>query len=455
MARTTNPDYTAVPSRDHDKIVKDGLASCMESQRFPGKPVLTPAMEKQAELPCRDMPGLNLFSVHRTRHAAYIASYSAAASHVSERLGHDNPVAKAMERYFDVSPRITLAAPCAKAEDHRVQPVPLVEVAKTIIADISRDDEPSSEDIALIPTTFMAATCAPHKLQHEISQVQHKVALARLTRQVNLPEQTRLKSCAQRGASMLFQVRPTEFRMQVPNEVMSHKLRLYLGCPQLAKFSAEQARKCRMCKNYKDIVSAPQHIVNCGVGGGPQVRHNGLRDTFQSMFRSAHLPTRVEVRAELPHTGIGGPDLEVADFPQAGQTTIFDVSVVNPVQDHFLHSAGGTALVAANSREREKVNTYRKTAERMGARIIPLVFEATGAFGTDTLKTVANFSKLYKQKNGEEFGPCSSAVFPATDPAIYWKHILAVSFAKGTYDMSVYIDRAGHQSSAASGPRRR
>ena len=113
------------------------------------------------------------------------------------------------------------------------------------------------------------------------------------------------------------------------------------------------------------------------------------------------------------------------------------------------------ALVAANSREREKVNTYRKTAERMGARIIPLVFEATGAFGTDTLKTVANFSKLYKQKNGEEFGPCSSAVFPATDPAIYWKHILAVSFAKGTYDMSVYIDRAGHQSSAASGPRRR
>src|SRR4051812_22210042 len=94
-------------------------------------------------------------------------------------------------------------------------------------------------------------------------------------------------------------------RIQEKKRSHTGKLALYLGCSPLlssSKFSAEQAStECRSesCHFEKDRVLAPQHISNCGVGGGPQRGHDMIRDVFAHMFRSAHLPTRQEVRAEL------------------------------------------------------------------------------------------------------------------------------------------------------------
>jgi len=269
---------------------------------------------------------------------------------------------------------------------------------------------------------------------------------------VNQAEQTHLTSCAQEGATLLFQVTPSEPRFTVTNEEFAHKVRLHLRCPQLAKYSAEQAAKCKSCHFLKDNISAPQHIVNCGVRGGPQLRHDNVRDTFQSMFRSGHFHVRTEVRAELPHTGNGGPDLQVTDFPSNGQLTLYDVSVINPIQKQYIATGCAKGLVAAAARGKQKIEEYRKTAEAIGGRIVPLIFETTGAFGTETKQTIHSFAKRYQEKFGEDQSPSGSAVFPATDPSVYWKHMLAVTLAKGNYAMSLCIDRAGISSSAAGGP---
>ena len=226
--------------------------------------------------------------------------------------------------------------------------------------------------------------------------------------------------------------------MCVSNQEFAYKVATFLASPALATFAANRSSKCSACNFSTDPVTASQHSLNCGRGGGPQRRHDMLRDAFASMFKSAHLPTRIEVRAELPGSGNGGPDIVVQDFPNAGQTTLFDVSVINPVQNHLLARSAAKGLAAAEQREKEKIDKYRATAEATGARLTPLVFETSGAMGQHTITTINSFSHCYATRVGTA-PPNSLAVHPATAPASYWKHIFAVTHAKGSYAMHAAI----------------
>ena len=122
------------------------------------------------------------------------------------------------------------------------------------------------------------------------------------------------------------------------------------------------------------------------------------------------------------------------DFPNPGQSTIFDVAVINPVQKSMLSRAAGKGLHAASIKEKDKVSVHRKTAEATGARIAPLIFETSGAFGQTSMDILNTFGHYYNNKFGQQ--PLSSlAVFPATIPSVHWKHIIAVAHAKGTFAM--------------------
>jgi len=309
-------------------------------------------------------------------------------------------------------------------------------IANRVIADLTRypEAQPTEEQIAVIPTSFENIPTAPMKLQQHITHIQYKVDRHSMMSKMTQVEQTLLTSCAQTGASLLFQIIPSEPRMQVTNDEFAHKMAQYLNCPALGLFSATQSSKCRSCGFITDSVLAPQHFLNCPRGGGPQRRHDTIRDVFASMFRSGHLPTRIEVRAELPHSGQGGPDIVVQDFPNPGQTTLFDVAIINPVQKHLLSKAAGKGLHAASIKEKEKVDSHRRTADAMGARIAPLIFETSGAFGQTSLDTINSFGHHYVTKFGQQ-PPSGLAVFPATIPSVYWKHIIAVAHTKGTYAM--------------------
>jgi hypothetical protein len=338
-----------------------------------------------------------------------------------------------MQSFFRETPCIREGRDVVETTDSRIKPASMSAIATYISKAVSA--VASDEELRLIPGTFDEVVAAPRQLQKLLTRLLHKADLAALRGQLSLAEQSHLKSCAQRGASLLFQVIPSEPRLQVNNDEFSHALTLHLGCPLLAKFSAEQASKCKSCGFTKDPVLAPQHICNCGTGGGPQRRHDMLRDVFVHMFRSAHLPTRQEVRAELPHTGNGGPDVLVSDFPLPGQTTMFDVSVINPVQKQFFPRAASVGLVAAASRAKDKLASYAKTAGATGYRAVPLVFETTGAFGPEVLDCLTSFNTIYESKFGKGHSPSASAVHPATIPSVYWKQVLATTHAKGTYAM--------------------
>ena len=128
----------------------------------------------------------------------------------------------------------------------------------------------------------------------------------------------------------------------------------------------------------------------------------------------------------------------VQDFPNPGQTTFFDVSVINPVQNHLLARTATKGLTAAETREKEKIDKYRKMAEAAGARITPLVFETSGAMGQHTITTINSFAHCYTSKIGT-IPPNPLAVYPASTPAPYWKHTFAVAHAKGSYAIHAAI----------------
>jgi hypothetical protein len=401
-------------------------------------------MRPQSQLPFK-LGGLGLPSAQHTRHAAHLASF-VDASRTLGILDPSHPVHTALQAFWDETPSIGFPH-IVHTRDHRTTPASLHNIANTVKEHLTRiPDVTPPEDLAIVPTSFLQAISAPTKLQHLLTEKQQKVDRAALMRSLSQAGQARITSCSQYGASLIFVLTPSEPRMQVSNDEFAYKLATHLGCPALSKFIAQQAAKCASCGFTTDPVQAPQHAFNCGVGGGPQRRHDLLRNIFASMYRSAHLPTRIEVRAELPESGQGGPDVYVEDYPSAGQKTMFDVAVVNPIQRHFLSTAIGRGLHAAHAKETEKINDHRKTADAIGGRIVPLVFETTGAFGQRTMDALTQFAFVYANRMGASHPPSATAVYPATKPATYWSHILAATHVKGTY----YTFRASTPSSGVS-----
>lgn len=435
MTRVSNPDLTSAAAIEQDRMAADVLDGMLKGPATPYVSSLTDRMTKQAQLPFRH-GGLGLVSLQRTRHAAHLASFAAAVKTL-EHLGGDHPTMRKLDTFFAETPCISPSVDTVPTVDHRTRPMTMEAIAEKLKSDLERGQPhgpiPRADGTA-VPQRFEDVIATPSNLQHCITTKQHRADFSTLLHKGTTAQQAHLTSCAQAGASLPFQTIPTEKRMQVSNDEFAFKLTSYLDCPELAKYSVQQARRCKACGFRTDAISAAQHVHNCCVRGGLQRRHDIIRDTFQAMFRSGHLHTRIEVRAELPHSGQGGPDVVVHDFPNPGQTTLYDVALINPVQSQYLSKGATKGLVAADAKEKSKVDHHRKTAEAAGARIVPLIFETTGAFGRRSTETINTFAHHYTTKFGPT-PPSDVAVYPATKPAVYWKQVLAMALVKGSYAM--------------------
>ena len=159
--------------------------------------------------------------------------------------------------------------------------------------------------------------------------------------------------------------------------------------------------QCSACPAVSDIMG--DHAVSCGWGGGERIfRHNMLRDCLFTTCATACLGPRKEDRALIPGTNARPADIFLPGW-SGGKDTALYVTVVNPLQQQYLHQSAvtpGHALVKAHDR---KMATHWENCRAAGIVFQPLAIDTLGAWGESTIKEVKKIGcALARQTGGEE-----------------------------------------------------
>ena len=150
--------------------------------------------------------------------------------------------------------------------------------------------------------------------------------------------------------------------------------------------------QCAACPAVSDIMG--DHAVSCGWGGERIFRHNMIRDCLFTTCATACLGPRKEVRALIPGTDARPADIFLSGW-SGGKDTALDVTVVNPLQQQYLHPSAvtpGHALVKAHDR---KMATHWENCRAAGIVFQPLAMDTFGAWGESTAEQPILCSGLY------------------------------------------------------------
>ena len=127
-----------------------------------------------------------------------------------------------------------------------------------------------------------------------------------------------------------------------------------------------------------------------------------IRDCLFTTCAQACLGPTKEDRALIPGTDARPADIFLPGW-SAGKDTALDVTVVNPLQQQYLHQSAvtpGHALVKAHDR---KMATHWENCRAAGIVFQPLPLDTFGAWGESTIKEVKKIgSALARQTGGEE-----------------------------------------------------
>ena len=345
MTRSSHPSLVLEAAQTHDKAVKSVLATVLPEC---SNATVTPDMAKQASLPLR-MGGLGLTSAVATSTGAYIASFGDAARTVSSRC--DAESLACLQRFFaydwpkpsthpappkprpaaaddgggggggggdsrgdggrgmsaggakrsageTVSSSSSKQEPAAPTTAQEVRPRRTYRSVKQLLDGLHAKWEKSagapgvSAGIARAPRTFddllsfkRDAALAPG-LQHALTSVQHLIDLNSLKGK-SAAASSRLTSLGQKGAPDVFVAVPSDQHLELDDDALALKVALTLGCPATSNFSAQQATSCKCRSCGPSCVTPSQHILNCRLGGAPQLRHDAVKEEINQMFRRA------------------------------------------------------------------------------------------------------------------------------------------------------------------------
>ena len=176
------------------------------------------------------------------------------------------------------------------------------------------------------------------------------------------------------------------------------------------------------------------------------LNHNRVRDIICEMYRSLRVDAKTEVRglyAQLTSYGEYKPAdvLVPASAMGAGDAQALDVAITDPTGKVAVQRLSHRQpLKAAEIRHKDKMSTHRKALAVAGANglpftKVPLVFETTGAMGTETQKWWKEISRLEKDQRG--LGETTSRkdlgldwTFTANGLASYWLQSISMSMAR-------------------------
>ena len=263
------------------------------------------------------------------------------------------------------------------------------------------------------------------------SQLGHAAALMDFIIAFNVPggERNRPKflSQCQRGASGFLHCVPFEPNLIMLDPAFRWTLLRWLDMDATAEATLEG------CTCASARASVADHLDNCAIGGGRQVRHNAVVRTIQDMMASAGATTQLEPRSVFPGTGQGGPDLAALGFPTTGTNALVEVSITNPNTTSEKVSAARIPLVASDTMAEFKRKKYRAAASAAGYENWQAIVETGGAFGVGLLKLI-HLSSVMAVRTGRpgvpEGAPWTSASFSA-----YWTQRVSVAVRIGSLQM--------------------
>jgi len=127
------------------------------------------------------------------------------------------------------------------------------------------------------------------------------------------------------------------------------------------------------------------------------------------------------------------PDVQILNFPIAGQNSYVEVAVTSASQAGFVRMASQVPLYAASREEREKTAKYRDICAPRGWTLFPAVLEQSGAFGPGLKRVLGLVSGLATR----DFMARSAHRRTWSSPTFrrYWAQRLAVALWNGSFLM--------------------
>ena len=221
--------------------------------------------------------------------------------------------------------------------------------------------------------------------------------------------------------------------LHFPSPLFRTSLQLRLGTP-LSPLRG--ATFCR-CGGRLDVHG--HHSLSCVTGGATFRRHEALVHGLTSLASAAGFsatttglqhfyPSRPPAPAAPAHYR---PDLRISDFPDAGSTTVVDVTVVHPTPPaRALNPAAArqpplrAALVASQRKELRVVRHLRATLAAHGAgtspgsRFVPAAWETYGAASPAAATLVTDLLRAACDRLGTDGSAAATLKRP-------WRHYLS------------------------------
>jgi len=287
-----------------------------------------------------------------------------------------------------------------------------------------------ADDHDVLPKVAAHLLTTKPKLQQRLARILHEASRESIMDSASESLRARLLSLRQRGSSTPLLAIPSCAELTIPNDVLKAYLRSYQAIPELSPSTL--LCSCLHNASATDPRPAPAiHTELCHLGNGLTIRHDTVASELVRCCRDAGL----EVHSQFHHQGPGEwPDIEVFNFPYRGHTSFIEVSIVSPLQSHFVKAAAARPLHAAEHRERGKLAKYRDLADRTHHGLYPAVMETTSAFGKGLQSLLATINSTVNTADFAASAPqrtWSSATFLA-----YWSQRLAIAFWMGATRMT-------------------
>ena len=132
-------------------------------------------------------------------------------------------------------------------------------------------------------------------------------------------------------------------------------------------------------------------VGDCGSDNHRSSRHNLVRDHIFELCRSAHLNPTKEPNNLISDRNARPADVYIPSW-DLSRPAALDVTIVSPVQDHYLSQATEKACVAANAADQEKHNKAFEYCLAANVDFFPLAFEIYGAMTKDAKELIKRVS---------------------------------------------------------------
>ena len=441
LLRMLEPGTMRESIQYHEKVVRKQIGRItMEAGRKPELPDLT---WQWAQQPVRE-GGLGIQNLQLVAPAAYMASMGAVARRATQIHTRTGSIAAHVVRSWFT-------------QDNEGFEKQLAELAEQVNVQAERD---APEKIICPSLAALEKMPRQHVLSEKLYTNRRK-ELLRAPGQSDEVRAFRLSNCQFNAGSWLNSI-PMLSRFKCSSAVFKVMLQFRL-CLPLAYSDGVKECACGQKADY--TFKFGWHWTTRCSKAVRILNHNRVRDIICEMYRSLRVDAKTEVRglyAQLTSYGEYKPAdvLVPASAIGASDAQALDVAITDPTGKVAVQRLSHRQpLKAAEIRHKDKMSTHRKALAVAGANglpftKVPLVFETTGAMGTETQKWWKEISRMEKDQRG--LGESTSRkdlgldwTFTANGFASYWLQSISMSMAR-TLAESIVAFIGGNQEADGS-----